>query len=702
MKKLLLFLFLCTYTVADAQIVDIPDANFKQYLLNTNFSGRFIDENQDREVQVSEALTFTELRIDELVVANFTSMKGIEAFTNVTSLYIITYITELDLSALSSLTLIDITASNLTNLNISGLTNLVSLRLVGLNISSLDLSASSNVSTAFLIDLDYIASLVIGNNTQLDSFYISTKTLTYLDLGGCPNLLLVNMGFTNVNEDIFLNLKNGSATNGRFRSNISFEDINRTTKCYVCIDDGEENQFTFFSDRIILNSYCSFTPGGTYNTINGTFTYSGTHTDCNVLNPVVENIKLGIDGVQPINTTFSNDDGSYSFYTVAGTYIVTPQFENDWFTVNPTSATVSFDDINNNVLTQNFCIAPNGIHPDVEVVILPIVASRPGFDASYKIIYKNKGNQELAGTIELSYRDEQADFISSNPISPVVTSETLTWTYNSLMPFEERVLYLNFNINGPMDTPAVNIGELLPFWVTINPVEGDENPDDNIFKLNEFVVGSFDPNDITCVEGATVNPDKIGEYLHYNINFENTGTAAATFIVVKDIIDAAKFDVNTLQILDASHAMETRVTGNKVEFIFDGINLGAAEKGNVTFKIKTLNTLAVNSEVTQQADIFFDYNWPIQTNEATTTFAILISGGLTLDSSIKVYPNPADGIVTISAKAEIKSVQLYDVQGRLLQSGSGDILDVSNRTSGIYFVKIITDKGMNVEELVRK
>ena len=51
---------------------------------------------------------------------------------------------------------------------------------------------------------------------------------------------------------------------------------------------------------------------------------------------------------------------------------------------------------------------------------------------------------------------------------------------------------------------------------------------------------------------------------------------------------------------------------------------------------------------------------------------------------------------------KIKSVQLYDVQGRLLQAASGTIIDVSNRAAGIYFVKVMTAKGMKVEKLVRE
>jgi len=38
--------------------------------------------------------------------------------------------------------------------------------------------------------------------------------------------------------------------------------------------------------------------------------------------------------------------------------------------------------------------------------------------------------------------------------------------------------------------------------------------------------------------------------------------------------------------MNSSHAVKTKITGNKVEFIFQNINLGASQYGNVVLKIK--------------------------------------------------------------------------------------------------------------------
>ncbi len=229
----------------------------------------------------------------------------------------------------------------------------------------------------------------------------------------------------------------------------------------------------------------------------------------------------------------------------------------------------------------------------------------------------------------LTFDDLRTDFVSATPTVDTQLVNTLIWNFSNLQPFETRVINLTLNVNTPLEIPAVNNGDILDFIATINASVIDETPLDNEFNFNQTVVNSYDPNDKTCLEGNTITPENIGKYMHYNINFENIGTADAVNIVVKDIIDTTKFDINSLQLLYASHAVETKISGNKVEFIFKNINLPPTIQnpigghGNVLFKIKTLPTLVIGDQVSNTANIFFDYNAPIQTNEARTTIATL-------------------------------------------------------------------------------
>jgi uncharacterized repeat protein (TIGR01451 family) len=740
MKNTLLFLMLLLSGMADAQA--IPDSPFKDYYLAANgilavdINGDMmsIDANGDNEIQVSEALAVWGFSVYTMSdVSNF-SFTGIEAFTNLRTLSMTDIeITSLDCTGLTNLEMLQIDSCNgLASLTVAGLPNLKKIEIeASHDLVSLDCTGLTNLEELSLEEVNSLVMLNIAGlpnlkKIKLDIHNLSTLDLTgvtgledlfldsgdyinSLDLSGCTALtsLYLNMPGVYSVGPRYLNLKNGVTEYENLTLYLDIYAPNQASPLYICIDEGNEGLLpgnVFTEPNIMVSTYCTFAPGGDHNTISGNLTFDSDNNGCGVNDSYVGFVRVGIsDGTESFSAFTAS--GQYNFYTQAGTYTLTPELENDWFTITPPSATINLSTVDNTTTAQNFCIAANGVHPDVEVVIIPTGTAQPGFDANYKIVYKNKGNQTLSGAVTLNYDDSVLDHVSSYPAGTTSTN-TLSWNYANLLPFESRSVYATFNLNGPMETPPVNLDDVLYFTASVTPATGDETPTDNTFALNQVVTGSFDPNDIACLEGKSVSPEKIGEYLHYNINFENTGTAPATFIVVKDVIDETKFDVSTLQLMDASHNVETKVAGNKVEFYFDAINLGPEEKGNVVFKIKTLNTLQVNNDVTQQADIFFDYNWPIQTNEAVTIFEVLGVGGYEFDNSVNVYPNPAKDIVTISADSNVRSIELYDQQGRLLQSGTINdthpTLDLSSRGSGMYFVKVTTEKGIKVEKIIKQ
>ena len=79
MKLLLLLLVLPM--IGFGQNVNIPDANFKAYLVGN----KAINTNGDSEIQVSETSAFTDtINCSEMEISN---LKGIEAFTALTKLW---------------------------------------------------------------------------------------------------------------------------------------------------------------------------------------------------------------------------------------------------------------------------------------------------------------------------------------------------------------------------------------------------------------------------------------------------------------------------------------------------------------------------------------------------------------------------------------------------------------------------------------
>jgi hypothetical protein len=402
-------------------------------------------------------------------------------------------------------------------------------------------------------------------------------------------------------------------------------------------------------------------------------------------------------------TVIPDTTGSYHYDVQAGTHTITPVFENsNYFTTSPSTATVTFPTATSPI-TQNFCLTANGIHNDLEVIIIPIKNARPGFDANYKIIFKNKGNTTQSGTVSLDFSDSILDYVSATPSVTTQTTNSLVWAFSNLAPFETRQILVIMNVNSPTETPAVNEGDILHYTATVNVESIDETPLDNTINLIQNVVNALDPNEKTCVEGTTITSEMVGEYVHYVIGFENDGSADAENIVVMDRIDTSKFDISTLVPLSGSASYTTRITNsNKVEFIFENINLpftAGNNTGYVAFKIKTKPNLVVGDTFSNSASIYFDYNYPVLTNTATTTIAVLANQDFDFSTYFSVYPVPAKQVLNIQTKEGIgvKSMEVYNVMGQLviaIPNAQGvSTIDVSNLKAGTYFIKLNTDKG---------
>lgn len=658
--------------------------------------------------------------LEELIVARqlLTSL-NISGLTGIKTLYCNNnHLTSLDVSLLTNMTNLCCSDNNLTSLDLTGLNQLASLCYGNQSMNPVDISFLPNLSGLYYGG-GLVTTLDLNTATNLQSFWAWNSNLTELDLSGLPLVNVVRL-FNN-NDLTYVNMKNG----GQFQFSDDFNSYysefqSNPNLFYVCTNEVDQvavnnklSAATAGNGVAHAGTYCTFVPGGDYNTITGIVKLDANNNGCDPLDVIHPNIKVNINDGTNMGSTFINNSGVYDFYTENGSFTIAPETENpSWFTFFPPLATVNFVDDNNNTTTQDFCLTSNGIHHDVEIVISPVTPARPGFDAEYKLFYRNKGNQTEDVFLNFNYNENLLDFVSASAIPNNSGSGFIQWNVANLLPFQSGSILITLNVNSPLETPAVNNGDSLTFssFIDITATE-EENWADNNFTLNQIVVGSYDPNDIVCLEGQTVNHSEIGNYLHYLARFENTGTFYAENVVVKIDIDSNKYDISTMQLLDTSHSCYTRIVGNTVEFIFEGINLAARNgdppvggHGDVLFKIKTKNDLQVNDMVVQRAGIYFDYNFPIVTNDAQTTFALLNQNIFERDNTIVVSPNPTTNAVNIQSESNIKSLEFYDIQGRILQTllGNTHRFDISNKANGIYFLKITTEQGSVIAKIIKE
>ncbi|WP_445452321.1 T9SS type A sorting domain-containing protein [Flavobacterium sp. 25HG05S-40] len=632
-------------------------------------------------------------------------------------------IASIDLSNSSNLLVLDCSGNPIgSTISFPNLVNLSSLECQNMGLTSLDLSyypelrslnCSYNQLTSLNVNhLNDLSELYCYNNllTSLDVnnlIHLNSLFFYYNQIGGSVDLsTLTNLNYLGCS---FNPLSELFIKNGRNEFQLTIQ--NCPNLRYICADESQvasvQNVINQSGNTICTtNSYCSFNPGGNYYTVLGTVKYDINSDGCSASDVNYPDLRLSFGQGSLTTNLITNHSGTYSYALTAGNHIVTPVIQNsNYFQVTPTSFTVNFPTASN-PFTQNICIVPNGNHNDLEISMYAPPynpAGIPGFTASYKIKYKNKGTTTQSGSVFLNINDTIFDFVSSTPLISNQAVGTLTWNFTDLHPFETREIIVYLRLNSPMDLPAVNIGDLLHYNAVIYPLDNDEAPNDNSCDLTIVASNSFDPNDKTCLEGNSIAPEKVGDYIHYMIRFENTGTGNAQNIVVKDMIDTTKFDISSLIPVDGSHSFVTKISQtNKVEFIFENINLpfdDANNDGYVIFKIKTKPTLVVGNTFSNTASIYFDYNFPIVTNTATTAVVTLANPDFEFSNYISLFPNPANNVLNIQVKEDIivTSIRIYNALGQLVllvpNAAKVENIDVSDLRTGSYFIKINSNRG---------
>ncbi len=213
MKTTLLFLFCLATTCLNAQIVNIPDPEFKYILVNYfSYTSIAIDTNEDGEIQYSEAAAFTgTLNVGDpwLFNGQIQDLTGIEAFVNITELICMpNQLTSLDLSQNTALVKLDCAHNQLVSLNISQCTALEELTCSYNQLTALDLS--QNIALQYFnCGQNQLTSLNVSQNQNLEILYCYKNQLTILDITQNINLKEFS-GFDNIFN--LFDIRNGNNT----------------------------------------------------------------------------------------------------------------------------------------------------------------------------------------------------------------------------------------------------------------------------------------------------------------------------------------------------------------------------------------------------------------------------------------------------------------------------------------------------------
>ncbi|MFY7964719.1 MAG: DUF7619 domain-containing protein [Chitinophagaceae bacterium] len=360
----------------------------------------------------------------------------------------------------------------------------------------------------------------------------------------------------------------------------------------------------------------------------------------------IKNVKVQLSNS---NYAYTNFNGQFQIVADSlGVYtltIIPPPF----YTAVPSTINLNFSSYDTLVNLPDIALKPNTLIDSVSIKATPINwAARPGFRYAYNIQYENIGTTILSPNINFSYDNSLLTYDSSSNNAVVNNGSSLSLSTGNLLQGQTGSVIAHFKVK----TTAALGTDLL----SVASISGGTS--NAIDSVKSVIRGSYDPNDKQATQTITKQDVVDGKFINYTIRFQNTGTDTAFNVVVADTL-SSMLELSDFQVVSTSHLCKTTINGKFVYFEFADINLPDSgtnklgSNGFINFKIRPLSTVSVGTIITNKAYIYFDYNSSIKTNIATTTIVnplplklVLFNAIASENNNLLVYWNTANEVNT--------------------------------------------------------
>lgn len=296
-------------------------------------------------------------------------------------------------------------------------------------------------------------------------------------------------------------------------------------------------------------------------------------------------------------------------------------------------------------------------------------------------------------------------FISSNPAPSSIAGNVLTYNIGTLLPNQTGTIVMIDSVDC-----AATMGTQLLFQADIVPNTVNEECDTlgNLAIDPAPIVASWDPNDIRALSQTVTNGYVFSEdiaaddELTYMIRFQNMGNDTAFNVRVVEMLPA---ELNHATIVPgaSSHQYTFFRYGNEIRFIFNDIMLPyqsideAGSHGFVKFRVLQRDGNQPGTVINTMANIYFDTNPAVPTNDAVLTIPFPNgTGSLLNNSALQIAPNPAQNTLNVQwmGTERAQLITIYDALGRVMTSTNyAHQIALDNLTAGVYFIQVETENG---------
>lgn len=403
--------------------------------------------------------------------------------------------------------------------------------------------------------------------------------------------------------------------------------------------------------------------------------------------------------------------GYYSVLTDTGTYDVTSPAPLYYTNACPVGGlyNVVFPTLGDSADHRDFADTV-AIHCADLAVDLGSIGLRACDTSMLYMTVQNTGTMpDTAVTVVLTLNDSTQILTSPVPYTALGNNQ-YSFSLGTIIPSFTQTVALEILVG--CDT----LGTVYCYAADVTGVFAECNAANNHNDYCSQLVNAYDPNGISVAaqdfaQRGFVTYDEIdgSDELTYRIDFQNTGNAEAQEVRLVDVIPA-ELDPATIQMGASSHQYFWVLINGVLHIDFLSINLPdsntnePASHGFVTFSIRQRPGNGPGTSILNRADIYFDANPPILTNDAENVIPVVIGVNNIAPSALRLFPNPASTNLRVTWEDGQLSGNLrwetVNLLGEVLNTGTATApnfsVDVNSLSKGVYFLRLSDENGKSV------
>ena len=697
-----------------SQIVNIPDANFKNYLINDSS----INTNADNEIQVSEAINFTggiycfSLNINDLT--------GIEAFTNLQELSCSNNnLTSLDVSQNTELQLLQMQYNDIQALDLSQNINLTSFLAFGNDLSYLNIQNGNNTNmTVNISDNSNLACVDVDNVAYAESvwaydpstsFSVNCQSLsTYIPDDNFEQFL-INQGYDGILDDYvptanIVNLLNLNISGQNISDLTGLEDFLelRVLDC----SGNPLNALDITQNTLLRELYCSFCSITSLNLPQRANSVLEI-LDCsnNFLTNIVninqqrflenltcnDNNLVAIDFSELINLTDLNCQiNNLSALILNENYflesVICSYNDLNYFNIqNNNNTNITYFDATNN--PNLYCLEVDDVNYSTtnwSTGIDPQAAF--GVDC-YTQIPDNNFEQAL---IDLGYDSTLNTFVTTSRIENITSLSVTNREISNLTGIESFTALesLNASNNNLTTLDLSQNTNLQGVYLTNNSLTSLDitalNNLEILYCGNNLLV-DLDTSQNESLQQLFCNTNALSSLdLTENIDLET---------LICSVNNITELDVSQNPILNAIYCAENNLSL---------LNLKNGNNESIANMIATENPNLTCISIDDGFSPPSDGSWQKDAGATYNSSCSLGNEDFIWSDSVTIYPNPTKGFVNLKSKNNIEKIVIYSIEGKKIKTYyNKSTIDLSNLKFGTYFVEIKTSRGQEIKRILK-